>query len=248
MANSPEGSRIVDGPPVLAIGWIPHLSYLDPLPPAFADHPSVKALKRMLGTGNVPSPPSSFGGINDFKQYVKKRNYRSIIGFYDVRLLCDMDGVAISIPHEFVSEVGYTPVEGRVETELASARIGIHDRGEGRLASSIAVAPGQDHIPLARCVSFRVGKIGNFLSKRWTGHYAPFARISCEYTLRYNGRCEVEFYGSRIPSQTFYVNWQAAGHYSMANISSEELEEFLTADTRGVYPGTSLLFSYSGAV
>src|SRR4051794_27139090 len=90
--------RIIEGPSVVAIGWIPHLSYLDPLPPAFANHPNASALMRMLGTGNVPPPPSSFGGPSDFKRYVRKSNYGSIIGFYDVRLQCNANSAAINLP------------------------------------------------------------------------------------------------------------------------------------------------------
>jgi hypothetical protein len=39
-----------------------------------------------------------------------------------------------------------------------------------------------------------------------TGHLAPWAIVKIRYTIRRTGQTEVQFIGSRIPSQNYYVD------------------------------------------
>lgn len=248
MPSVPE----LHGPPVFAIGWIPFRSVFTRLPGAFAEHPrrlTRLALKGVFGSGNAP-PPESFDGFDGLQRFMRGKDFRSIVGFHKVVYPADVSWRPPPESHELIAVSGYTPYTLPFGVEVIRRKLAYFSEGDEFQAASFLRDPTRTWLPLEKTIHFRIGRMGNRISKWLTGHEAPFAFLECQYKLHSDGKFNFEFYGSLIPSYTFYVNWKAVGSKSVLYISAYNLNDFLAADTnaRAGMPRRSCLFTFKGHV
>jgi hypothetical protein len=109
-----------------------------------------------------------------------------------------------------------------------------------------AIALGLDYAPIGKFIEFRIGMFGNWMSKLLVGHFAPFACIDISYRIYHDGTYRIEFSGTLVPNQTYYVDWKAVNRYSMESICDENLDDFLTAESRKCTPMRSEHFTVQG--
>jgi hypothetical protein len=69
----------------------------------------------------------------------------------------------------------------------------------------------------------------NFLQSFVVFHLAPWAWVRLKYSLHRDGRVEIDFSGSGIPSQYHYVDWQLNSVHHMDRIGEIDVNGFLTA-------------------
>ena len=105
------GHGTVEGPSVFAIAWIPRARHFDQLPVGFANHPHRKQWLRMFGTGNA-APPAAFDGIEDFRRYLKLKDYRGIVGLRQVTIRPPNAGeISHVCSFRQIKREGYTPLK-----------------------------------------------------------------------------------------------------------------------------------------
>lgn len=245
----------INGPSVFGIGWIPYRSIFDALPGAYADHAkqsgplSKLAMKLVFISGNDP-PPDSFDGYEGLQEFIRRKDFRSIMGFHKVVYPEDVSGRPSPKSHELMAVPGYTAYRLPFRMGRFGRRLVRFSEGDEFQASSFSRDPTRIFLPLEKTIHFRIGRFGNRVSKLLTGHNAPFAFIECKYNLHNDGKFNVEFYGSLIPNYSFYIDWKLVGACSMLDISTRNLNDFLTADTKAKagMPRRSTLYRFSGHV
>lgn len=200
----------------------------------------------MFLTGNKP-PPASFANEEHFREFVRSKEYRAVLGVSNVYTSFNAEGRSTgSSTHDSEIVGGYTPLGIQVGTRNLYATFRMYSVGEVTAASSIAF--GTDEAPIGKSVNFRVGKPMNWGFKRLTGHYLPYAAMDFSYTIRGDGECKVDLNSTSIPNITIYKNWNAAGHYRLWDITAEELDDFVTADSRSEFPHKALRFTITDSL
>lgn len=238
-----EPQSVYRGPSVAAIGWIPSRGICQKIPPAFHQHRRWWGLKPLFATGN-PRPPDSFDGEEGFRDFLKAKEYRAVLCVTGVEAGFAFGKTQRDLPHDHIMKGGYTPLGLATDGQELGIRYRYYSPGIDRAMSSIAI--GSECAPIGKTIGFRIGKFGNWMSKILVGHFAPFASIGVGYEIFHDGNYKITFAGTYVPTQKFYVNWQAVHSYSMENISVEHLEDFLTAETRGEGPLSTEHYVHSG--
>jgi len=213
------------------------------MPPAFDRHKRWWGLKPLFYTGNPP-PPISFSGEEEFRDFLASKEYRAALCITDVEVGFDLDNNLRDLPHDQIMKCGYTPLGLATNGQNLGSRYRYYSPGVDRKSSAIAL--GFDYAPVGKFIEFRIGKFGNLMSKLLVGHYAPFACVDISNRIYHDGTYRIEFSGTLVPNQTYYVDWKAVNCYSMENICDENLDDFLTAESRSCTPMRSEHFAVHG--
>lgn len=238
--------KIYSAPSAFAIGWIPIQSCRDRMPEAFARRKRAWGLKPLFFTGNKP-PPDEFAGEAHFQTFVEAKDYRAIIGVAGVEVSFNETGASSeNAPLGDLTHGGYTPYRLTMGDGNTSVSFRHFSSGVTREASSIAI--GCESAPFGISQDFRISTLGNIMSRLLIGHFAPFARMDIAYEVFADGRYEVSFGGTYVPSQAYYVGWKKVGEHHLEHISNEQLDDFLTAETRRARPLPKARFVHNGRI
>lgn len=232
-------------PGFLAVGWIPAIRLCEPLPDAFRLHKRWWAHRLLFLTGNR-TPPTHFRDEADVDVFRLRKEYRSMLGIAGVEVTFDTAGRAMDHAHEGRIKGGYTPIGVEFNGGLLHGSIKYYSSGVERGASSVAL--GDDFAPFGKSIEFRIGKLGNLVAWLTVRHWAPYAAADFSYIIHADGTYQFEFRSTAIPSQTLYEDLRAVDHYRLEAITPEQLDGFLSAETRQCAPTKELRFSRSGRV
>jgi hypothetical protein len=235
-----EGWR--PGPAVFAIGWIPKVMPWQIMPRGFRIHRKWYSWKGMLTTGNQP-PPREFTGPEDLKNFIEKKEFRAVVGFYDVKIRpANDDQDSHQATFTLVCTAGFTPLR------IIPLFLKYHSEGDRADIHTGISEPGQTYFRRSTNLEFRVGRVLNFLHMCLTHYRLWNASVDVSYFCQYDGRYHVELRTTNIPNVTFYCDWKAVAEYSIENIAAEQVEDFLTAYRRRTPSESSDRFSITGRV
>ena len=226
------------GPPAVAVAWIPYFVNLSRMSPNnFTRHRKRFALDMVFDTGNDP-PPAAYADRSDYQRYLATKNHRAAIAIQDVRLI---EGKSVPEYRTHFS-IGFTPmpfpyswrlIEGR-PAPVKKIRRFFHARGMGMRHDS--VAHDGDRKTITAFLQFKLGHLANYIGFCLSGQYAPYAFMSIRYTIHGTKEVEVEFGGSYVPSQAYYVDWNRRGSHDMLGITAQQINGFLGAGDCTVAP------------
>lgn len=216
--------RVYNLPSVAVVGWIPYIDHSLPLPPQLhqLSWRMGLAAKFLFATGN---PVPNITSRNDLGTLIPTKEFRVALALDRVRVMADGEGVHISA--RMRSEAGFTPIDSIIPPKL---RVGFptparqyepgsyrrrlkNRRGEGRLDVHFA---------------FKIGTALSWLQMPLTFHLAPWAVVRLKYHVLADGRFSIQTYGSHVPSQKIYVDWQEQATTDMQAISAASLAGFIT--------------------
>ncbi len=227
MATENRNPRVIHGPSATAIGWIPFQPLLGSrLPTSYARHPQTLGLRAMFRTGNRPEPPSDLRGRSTYRGFIDARNFRGALCLSGVKFTDHGDGRDADIEASVDDFIGYTPLRAKGRFGKFDYDLAWHEKGLGKIWTEIEKGP--TYATLRRTAEFRIGKWGNVGSALLTGYWAPFAWMSIDYTVWIDGRIRIEFRGSSIPSQSFYVAWRRVRRHSMFTLDRSQITGFLS--------------------
>ena len=163
------------GPTLFAIGWIPCRSIRSHLTGAYAEQSGVLsklALKLVFISGNDP-PPDSFDRYEDLQEFIRKKDFRSIMGFHNVVYPDDVPWRPPPESHELLAVPGYTAYRLPFNLGRFGRRLAHFSEGDEFQASSFTRDRTRTFLPLEKTIHFRIGRFGNRVSRKLTGHNAP---------------------------------------------------------------------------
>ncbi|EDM80052.1 hypothetical protein PPSIR1_20534 [Plesiocystis pacifica SIR-1] len=224
------------GPDAAAIGWIPYYINFGWMRASIGDnaytrHPNAGALDTVFDSGNQP-PPDSFGGADAFRRYLDDYDFRAALYIRNVKL-CGCGSGERRLTYNYFTRGGYTPVR----VLLAPNTKATITHCAGVEAPGIETEWGGDDVTIRLWIRFKLGGLTNFGSWVMTGEWAPWAWMQMDYIIDCSGRVRIEFRGSYIPSQSFYVGWSKVATRSMLNNNKARIDGFLTAGDCQTPPG-----------
>jgi hypothetical protein len=206
--------RVYRLPSAAMVGWIPLRPFRAPLPVPWQALPwnHQIAARAMLATGN---PDPAIGSLHDFRTFVASSEFRLAIAVTHVRVTFDpATGVHLSARLRY--KVGFTALRaGRT----------IYAPGVGRRLLKNPFGKGE----LKVRVRAKIGRKLNLAQSLLTGHLAPWAAGQVEYRVSPGGSYRIQFVGSRIPSQRFYVDWTVIGVHDLTSLPSQDFRGFVEA-------------------
>jgi hypothetical protein len=250
MAKAPAGGYTVVGPDVAAIGWFPYYYTIADMPAnAYTAHRFARpALDWLFDSGNDPPPAQFLGGFQElWNGYRPTMEFRGILCVRNVRLNCNPDGTARDVAFLRAGERGYTPLRAPVRSPWFRFKLPLgHQQGVGHPEHTVLKCP--DGVTIEARLPFRLGRLGNYGMYYMTGFEAPDAWMSISYTIKSNADVIVDFNGSSIPTQDYYVNWvvQPQGRHDMLTNTAAEIDAFLQAGPAQSAPRRAAAFRWTG--
>ncbi len=211
-------------------------------------------------------PLESFADYTAFLDFLAEKNYRGAMYLRDVQLECDDQNRPQKISFWHIEDVGYTPMKVGYSLEREHWKIaaskkktlfymrgagGVMDGGppetmgkpEGGIKKQRCYIIWRDNCVIIRqWIRFKIGRIGNYGSYLLTGHWAPSAWMEIYYQICCDRKVRIDFGGSHLPSQTFYVHWSRVGLHDMLQNTEKQISGFIEAGDCKDAPGT---FFYS---
>lgn len=172
----------------------------------------------LFRTGNG-RPAEHFGNAGGFSEQLALRDYRGALALDEPTLYVDQYGYPVRVTFWRFSAVGYTPV-----------RIGdltYYCKGYRASAWKATTDENRKEVTIQLWVRFKITWLGDLAGWILTGRRAPWATILITYTLSRSGEIMVRADGSRVPSQSTYVDWQKRHEYEMDQGRLAHFEEFM---------------------
>ncbi len=219
------------GPDVAAVGWIPFFENLSDLP-AGHQYPLSVPMRLLFNSGN-PEPKNTFGGFPDFEQWLYPlhptgtREYRAALYLRDIVLHDPSDGSASRVEYEHGAFIGFTPPRFMAFGINVSPLRGYHQGVGPDFDPEEEELPNGRGIQIRYRIEFKLAFSMDLLVRSITGYWAPFAWMEIDYRIFKTGRVEVDFRGTAIPSQTYYVGWNRVHHRDMLLHAKPEIDGFL---------------------
>lgn len=240
--NEPVGSRVISGPDVSSIGFIPYYKSIKRVPPgSYTQHDlglrSRVGFSFLFDSGNRPEMEQSFSGIKGFMKRIDSREFRGAMELRDVKLYCDASNKPVKLSAKHFEEVGDTPIQEQVILRLFRKPKVTITHSSGRGSFDCTCKFNDDSATITQWVRFMLGKKGNLASWIVIGRWAPFAWMRTDYTIFCNGDVTVKFAGTYIPTQYYYVDWRVRGVHDMLVNNSAQIDGFLDAGDRNDAPG-----------
>ena len=240
MASNEPAQAYVNGPDIASIGYIPYFMHISRMPAnAYTTHRyRYPAFSMLFDSGNKPAPPERFSGKKDFVDFLRSKEYRAALALTDVRLYFEEAGTRRRATHLVYSDytrrvaVGYTPM--KVVGPALGGLLPVTAKwalwySEGHGLTDAPYDEAIDRVTINQYVKFRIGKVGNLGNYVMTGHGAPFAIMKITYTLFVDGRAIIDFAGTDIPTQNYYIDWRRRGSHNMLGNSAAQIDAFITA-------------------
>jgi hypothetical protein len=244
--STTKSPAIVSGPPVAIIGFFPRIAPDPNLLPAgyanwaqanpFMTAPRTWLMSQLLASGNI-QPPANLVNMAGVQKVVASQEFRVAFALSGVSAIFDDAAGTVSLRHHPpLVEAGFTPDNywtnqgGKWHCKTNGYHGGVLQDFAIVDTSNPAVAIYTHH------VDAKLWWWYNFLQSLVVFHFAPWARIRLKYSIHRNGRIEIEFSGSAIPSQFNYVDWQLHSQHHMENISQFDLNGFITAGSCNFAP------------
>ncbi len=245
MAGGVRQSREVTGPDVAVVGWIPRRWILPRLKrprPAegrdltFRERFALTAIHFSLGNSR---PPANLIDRLGFLQFLATKEFRGAMTLEKVRLQSDTDGTALALLFEEDEHVGYTPYPfyGGPGATRGRRWISRYRRGLIGYPEATRAAVTGDRGMITKTFRFRLDDWGDRHARALVNSPAPDAWVGLKYAIWTNGRIQVEFSGSFIPSQSYYSGWMVRGDHDMGNNSVAETIAFFHAGAAAKSPG-----------
>ena len=122
-----------------------------------------------------------------------------------------------------LAEVGYTPVR---HWAGGLRWFEYFDKGRG---SSDWLATTEDASFEIDCwVRFKIAALGDLGCLILTGSRAPSAMLRFRYRID-SDSAQIRFFGTRLPSQSYYVAWNRYGIHDMLTADTAAIDSFLEA-------------------
>ncbi|NMM50830.1 hypothetical protein [Marinigracilibium pacificum] len=229
------------GPDAMATGWIPYYKHIGDVPAnAFTRHKhSWPAFSMLFDSGNE-TPPTVLSGYRDWwDKIINEKEFRGGNAIIDVKLFCGEEGYPSKVTYKYKGFVGYTPANVQINWDIAgNPKVTVANMG-GDGSEGSKVEWERDCAIIKHWIRFKIGKVGNLGNWMFTGQWAPYAWMMIRYKICCDGKVEISFGGSFIPSQWYYVKWAQVGTYDMLNITEAQIDGFLNAgdckDAPGAY-------------
>lgn len=219
IAGGAEWATCVQGPSVAIVGWIPRVEGAESigsheLGQAWESRLDVRSLFGSTGNGE---PNQQYLGPGKFQEDLGLCDFRGAIGINEPQVYLDRHGKACRLTFWRMARVGYTPF--RVHNVTYRAR--------GTKRASVQVDCTEDSVRIRLWIKVKIGWLGNIGAWMLTGHRAPWAQIMIDYRISATGLVQVECFGTRLPSQTVYVDWNKEHVYRAEYCSLRSFDEFV---------------------
>lgn len=201
---------VLDYPSAQAIAWIPfYRGFNDLKSNSYWDYGNTSSKHKLachllFSSGNKPEPSIDIlENQQTFNSFLSNsKNYRGALALRDLKMICYEDGsfkvICKTLPKK--DSIGYTPI--RFVTK--HIKLLFYQKGIGSILKP-TYRHEIDGVRISHIVYFRIGRIGNLVAKILTGFYAPKAHMRIDYFLKNDGSCTVDFSGSYIPNQAWYL-------------------------------------------
>lgn len=246
--SEPADSHVIRGPDVASIGFIPYYKSIKQVPPSSytLHHLGLRSrigFSLLFDSGNRPPMEQSFPGVKEFMKRISSREFRGAMELRDVKLHCDANHKPFKLSAMHFEEIGDTPIRELVTWRIFGQPKWNISYSSGRGSFDCTCKFNDDSATITQWVRFMLGKKGNLGSWIVIGKWAPFAWMRTDYTIFSDGHVTVNFAGSYIPTQYYYVDWSVRGGHSMLANDRMQIDGFLDAgdgnDAPGVYHYTS---------
>jgi hypothetical protein len=225
MAVSQSG---IDSPEVAIVGWIPKIPpTTNSLPSAYALSPSpwIFAMQALFASGN---PPPAINSYSDFQNLVASKEFRIAIALRDLHVDWDKIPGEGAVKYRPEIYLGYTPLTIWIPGRRGwSSRTIRHSPGVG--SANMLETVNTNSCTVRLYARFKLAGWLNAIQAVLTRHLAPSAIVDLQYTVFEDGNIEINFSGSLLPSQNFYVDWQLVNSSDMQTNNNQEVRDFVTA-------------------
>lgn len=232
---------VTKAPSVAAVGWIPFYSELKDVPnDIYLNHPFARPSEKLLfspspfailfASGNLievgesANPnPVSFSDQVGYISMLNAKNYRGALALDRIRIWRNQNNEPIRATFELNASVGFTPM--RVQM---GKRVMLQHYSRGRGSGDYNADTKGQQVEITCWVRFKVGAMADYGCYVLSGKRAPSAILKIVYFIG-SDSVRVEFMGSRIPSQSYYVAWNRWRVHDMLAIASSDIDSFLDA-------------------
>jgi hypothetical protein len=195
------------------------------------------ACDQLFYSGNDTPPDGIFFDLGEFRSYLRRKDYRGALAIHSISI-DDFDGTKYPVRVETLTDretLGYTPYGIPAPPRRFWRQFRLHGKGYRDGAPRgprIEQRLFGEEINISLEVKFRIGRLGNLISRLLTGAHAPNARMSIRYTIDMKRKLMIiKAEGSSIPSQlygshAFSRNVKFAGHNMLRN-DEEMIRGFL---------------------
>jgi hypothetical protein len=184
----------------------------------------------MQGLFAVGNPDPLISSYTDFQNLVQSKEFRIAVALRNIQAEWDdmQNKIDISFdPPDIV--MGYTPLNlwfpgsgGNWSYQNCGYSSGV---GSGNVQTQTNV----NSCTISIYARFKISWLLNVLQSAFTFHMAPSAIVQLEYTLYRDGSINIIYFGSLLPSQRYYIDWQLEQDHDMKIISSQDIGSFVTA-------------------
>lgn len=218
------------GPDAAGVGWIPRYDSLRDLPHGHRYTKSL-AMRLLFNSGN-PAPLISFGNFGAFSSWLDDtREYRAALYLRDVSLEYSNGNPYPTIDYKAEALVGFTPpriILAKMDFAPWPVR-GKYLQGLGanELEPQSGILEGGEGVWIRHRVQFKLSFWVDLVGWAFTGYWAPSAWMEIFYRIFRDGSVQIDFSGSAIPSQAYYVDWGQLDRKNMVDNSATEIREFM---------------------
>lgn len=227
----------VTGPSAAIVGWfqrIPPQSSL--LPQGYAAwarrNPFMRWVRRaamvqLFASGNV-IPPAPLGGYAAFQALVATKEFRGAVALRDVSATWDDAANTVALHYLLDVQPGFTPRNSWTNVPGAGWQVQNKGYWPGGADTDVQESTTRTSATITVYARVKLCWFLNALSSFATFHFAPWAIAQLKYTLQRTGETEIEFAGSRIPSQYYYIDWTLHSQHDMRQNTRGDVHGFLT--------------------
>jgi len=183
----------------------------------------------MQGLFAAGNPEPVISSDAEFQNLVQLKEFRIAVALQDIQVEWDDAQGKIDVSHHEIVVLGYTPLNVWFPVGGGSWSHRNYGYSSGIGDDDVQVRPDVDKCVIDIYVRFKISWLLNVLQSCFTFHLAPSAIVQIRYTLYRNGSTEIAYFGSLLPSQQYYINWQLQKQHDMKIVSTQDIGSFITA-------------------
>lgn len=251
VATFPLGTlRLLVGPSAGIVSWIDPFDWKDQrlidgvMNTYKADSPGLHmfvnfAISELASTANASAPPSPLTGPA-YAAFKATKEYRGYLFFQPFVLCCGRSVMGAGLLWEDISD-GFTPVRKSDGNGGHAGPIGFpapnYDPGNGDPASGLSLSFGASDVNCRYYHGFRVGFVGQLISRGLLGRGVPYAWHQIDYHMScLTNTGNAYFSGGNFPSHAAFLNGVEVKRRLQNNL---KLGEFVSTPPGTPTPGSS---------
>ncbi|MGH8065836.1 MAG: hypothetical protein ACRERE_11525 [Candidatus Entotheonellia bacterium] len=170
---------------------------------------------------NDPSDPPDFASHQNFRTALADKTYfRAAVCLYELVLYVDEAKHTSGLEGWYDNRVGCTPIRPRAIDPGTTWNMLLHCSGgaddatrPGLFSSPDVSLAGADGYTIHNWYYFRMGRMGRWANRIFTGESTPYCLVKVQYEVRVDwtqhcANVKICFGGSNIPSQAYYADWK----------------------------------------